>query len=129
MLRLAILIVLVFFAFYLIYVHFGRDLEKELRKDIKLPSLIKDPCVFLENDIQTDNVHDKYGKRITSNKKIECSKCGDYVYKGLDGCSPYQKDFLYSVRDRDTNTNVSVCSSLSFPRECKFKTRSPPQTQ
>ena len=129
MFRLAVLVFLIFFALYLLYIHFGKDLEEKLRDEVKLKPLISDPCVFLENDIVTDNVYDMYGSKITQNKKIECSKCGDYTYKGPDGCSPYQKDFLYSVRDRDTNTNVGMCSSLSFPRECKFKSKNPPQNE
>lgn len=98
---------------------------------IKKIEEIKDPCVFLENDILTNNVFDLYGKPLTTNKKIECKRCGDYVYKGPGGCSLYQQDGLYTMTDRTSGREVGVCTSVSFPRPCEnvFKTKNPPQTE
>lgn len=90
---------------------------------------IKEPCVFLENDIVSGDVHDKYGRRLRSNKKIDCSQCGDYVYKGITGCSNYQKDFMYTIKERSTGENMNVCSALSFPRKCIDVFKSPPQNE
>ena len=129
-LQLGVILVFVLVIFYLFYIYFGKNIEKTLKKDLgKIDPLISDPCIFLENDIATDNVFNKFGEKVSKNKKISCSNCDDYVYKGPDGCSPYQKDFFYSVRDRDSGDNLSICTSLSFPKECKFKSKNPPQTQ
>ena len=128
--QLGVISTFVLIIFYLFYIHFGKSFEKSLKKDIgKIDPFISDPCVFLENDIATDNVYNQFGDKVSKNKKMNCSECGTYVYKGPDGCSPYQKDFLYSVRDNETGDNVGVCTSLSFPRECKFKSKNPPQNQ
>lgn len=126
---LFIVIVLLFIIGYLLYLSYGDNFKDVLGDAVPLPEPIKDPCVFLENDIVTENVHDKYGKRVKKNMLIDCGRCGEYTYKGPDGCSSYQKDFLYSVKDNKTNRYVNVCSSLSFPRECKFQTKNPPQTE
>ena len=129
-LQLGVILVFVLIIFYLFYIHFGKNIEKSLKKDLgNIDPLISDPCIFLENDIATDNVFNEFGDKVSKNKKISCSQCSEYVYKGPDGCSPYQKDFLYSVRDKDSGDDLGICTSLSFPRECKFKTKNPPQSQ
>ena len=122
MLRALGLTALVLVVLYLAYQQFGKDLEKELRKGTpKETHIIKDPCVFLETDIINGKVYSNLGKKISANKKIDCGKCKDYIHRDDDGCSPYQKDFLYAQVDRDTEETVHMCSSLSFPKECKFK--------
>lgn len=122
---------LVILLLFLIYIHFGKDLEKGLREaqDVVEVATPTDPCMFLENDIQTENVYDMFGRRISKNQKIDCARCGDFVYQGPDGCSPYQKDFLYTMGDPNSDGSVGVCTALSFPRECKFKSKNPPQTE
>lgn len=124
-----IILVLLFITGYLLYNIYGTSLRKALDDPLPIPDPISDPCIFLENDIVSENVHDNYGNIVRKNNKIACSQCGDYTYKGPDGCSNYQKDFLYTVFDRQTNKNIGVCSSLSFPRECEFKSKNPPQTE
>lgn len=124
MLRAVGLTALVFVVLYLAYQQFGKDLEKELRKGTPKEigkSIIKDPCVFLETDIVNEKVYSNLGQKISANKKIECGQCKDYIHRDENGCSPYQKDFLYAMVDRDTEETVHMCSSLSFPEECKFK--------
>ena len=124
-----IIIVLLFILGYLLYTIYGKSLRKALGDPLPILDPVADPCVFLENDIITENVHDKYGNIVRKTDIIDCSQCGDYTYKGPDGCSSYQKDFIYTIKDRNTNKNVNVCSSLSFPRECKFEPKNPPQTE
>lgn len=124
-----VIVVLIIIFFYILYTEFGIDLGK-VALEMKLPSGgIKDPCIFLENDIATDNVHDSFGQQLRTNKKIECDRCSEYVYKGLDGCSPYFKDPYYSVKDRKTNSPVGICTAIGFPKTCKFKSKNPPQTE
>lgn len=130
-LLIIILIIILFLIGYFLYqlAINNWDISKITWKvdDIQKIESIKDPCVFLENDIISNNVLDKDGKQVTVNKKIECNKCGDYIYKGPGGCSPYQQDAFYTMTDRVSGNEVGVCTAISFPRPCDPK--SPPQTQ
>lgn len=74
-------------------------------------------CTFLGNDIYSERVH-KGNEKVASNIEIACSKCGEYTYKGEDGCSPYQYDMRYSTRGASGTEYLGLCTSLSFPKEC-----------
>lgn len=130
---LLLILILIFFTFLLFQLYLTNGNISVLSFDplkidkIQLEPLIKDPCVFLDTDINGKKVFDKYGTLISKNVEIECSRCGEHIYKEDDTCSTYEKDPFYFVKDRESGKNLSICSSLSFPRKCEFK--NPPQTE
>ena len=128
------LTVLVFLLVYVLYRMFGKDWKWNCGVTASPgapPPIQNTTCTFLENDILTDNVHDKYGAKISKNMQIECSQCKEYVYKGPDGCAPYEKDAFLDMKDRGKGINLNLCTALAFPRKCEeiFKTKTPPQTE
>ena len=53
--KVLLIIVLLFIFGYILYTLYGRKFRKILGDPDGLPDIIKDPCVFLENDIITDS--------------------------------------------------------------------------
>ena len=64
LLKIFIVIFILFIIGYLLYLSYGDNFRDALGDAVPLPDPIKDPCVFLENHIVTDNVHDKYGQTV-----------------------------------------------------------------
>lgn len=97
--------------------HFFKDLSEDGFSLNKLIEEEGDTCTFLGNDIYSERVH-KGNQKVASNIEIACSKCGEYTYKGEDGCSPYRYDMRYSTRGASGTEYLGLCTSLSFPKEC-----------